>query len=992
MPALRVALLLALRRARNRPARWLLTALGIAAATAYGGAVLAEATVAGDGAARAVLRAAAPSERVVRITTSNVVTPSVEQAARSSLRRLGLPTQTEVVLLNPVRMGSAIVRPAAIKPLSRWATPELRAPCQEHTCPMLALGTSRLAKLRIPGLRIPVVNGAQLSSAAPLGFAPDAAIQSGQAPVLLTGDPTGLEHASALGGIYRTHSWFSVLPAGALHAWQLARFQSQLQQAQSDLQLTAGGLSLSAPFSALAAARAQADAAPSRLLLAGGGAIAVLALFLALAAGVLRQDQQAELERLRAAGAVSTTLLSFVVSEAALACAVGVLTGGALALGIAALLAAGAGLPTGAVLAHSLITFTGLAALALGWLGATALVTLLLTARHAGLADAAALAAVAALALALAGGGGGDSLTILLAPLACLAGGVLVARGGASLLRAGERVARSGPPLTRLAFVGLARSPLAPSLAIAFLAVSTAVGGFALAYRATLVRSAADQAADRVPLDALVAAGPDFTTPLQLAPLARWRSLSGGAAFPVRRTDASYVAGGGSVTVPALGVPAAALPRLHGWRSSDGPASLTQISQKLIPPGPARGPGPVLPASTRELDLRIRAPGLGLDLVADLRAPNGNVSQFPLAARGAGWLRALLRPGHWELEAVELREPAGLEVTAGHQNGENPAAATQSSTTVLLTGLTARDQRGHAVLAIPVGGWRAVGDASALRSRAAGAELRFATTGAPGLIRPLQPVDTRPIPVLVDPQTAAAADARGRLELTVDGAPVRARIAAVLRRFPTVPPGTAGFIVADEAELAAALDAWLPGQGRPDELWLSSTRPQALRTALLAAPFQRLTSTLRVDLERGLRSAGVARAVQGALLTAAALSALLALIGLLVSLLGSTDRRRVVDDLVAQGVGPRALRRELALRSLFTGVAGTVAGFAIALALTRLVVGAVRSAAQVADPVPPVVTITPWAQLVLWCLIMLGATLLAAALGILGAAREGRRR
>jgi hypothetical protein len=992
MPALRVALLLALRRARNRPARWLLTALGIAAATAYGGGVLAEATVAGDGAARAGLRALAPSERVVRITTSNVVSASVEQAARSGLRRLGLPTQTEVVLLNPVRMGSAIVRPAAIAPLSRWTRPELRAPCLEHACPVLALGTARLGNLRIPGLRMPVVGRAQLSSAAPLGFVPGSAVQTGQPPVLLSSDPAGLEHAPALSSIYRTHSWFSVLSVDALHSWQLARLQARLQQAQSDLPLSAGGLSLSAPFSALAAARAQADAAPSRLLLAGGGAIAVLALFLTLAAGVLRQDQQAELERLRAAGAPASTSLSFVIFEAALACGVGVLAGGVLALGIAVLLAAGAGLPAGAVLAHSLFTFTGLAALALCWVGATALVTLLLTLRHPGLADAAALASVAALALAL-GGSGSDSLTILLAPLACLAGGVLVARAGASVLRAGERAARAGPALTRLAFVGLARSPLAPSLAIAFLAVSTAVGGFALAYRATLARSAADQAADRVPLDALVAAGADFTTPLQLAPLARWRSLSAGAAFPVRRTDATYAAGAGSVTVPALGVPAAALPGLHGWRSSDAPASLTRISQQLIPPGPARGPGPALPSSTRELDLRIRAPGLGLGVVADLRTPAGNLSQLRLGSTGThGWLRAPVRRGRWELEALELREPAGLELTAGHQNGENPASATQSSTSVTISGVTARDRRGRTALVIPLARWRAVGAATGLRSRPAGAELRFATTGAPGLIRPPQPVDTRPIPVLVDRQTATAADARGRLPLTVDGVPVPARIVAVLQRFPTVARGAAGFVVADEAELAGALDAWLPGQGRPDELWLASSRPRALRTALLAAPFQRLTTTLRADLERGLRGAGVARAVQGTLLAAAALSALLALIGLAVSLLASTDRRRVVDDLVGQGVGPRALRRELGLRSLFTGVAGCIAGFAIAIALTRLAVGAVRSAAQVADPIPPVVTVTPWAQLALWCLIMLGAALLAAALGVAGSARQGWRR
>ena len=72
---------------------------------------------------------------------------------------------------------------------------------------------------------------------------------------------------------------------------------------------------------------------------------------------------------------------------------------------------------------------------------------------------------------------------------------------------------------TRLAFVGLARAPTGPSLAIAFIAVSTGLGGFALAYRATLLRSTADQAAARVPLDATVTAGVDFTPPLALAPI-----------------------------------------------------------------------------------------------------------------------------------------------------------------------------------------------------------------------------------------------------------------------------------------------------------------------------------------------------------------------------------------------------------------------------------------------------------------------------------------
>ena len=120
-------------------------------------------------------------------------------------------------------------------------------------------------------------------------------------------------------------------------------------------------------------------------------------------------------------------------------------------------------------------------------------------------------------------------------------------------------MARGGPVLTRLALVNLARSPGMPALAIAFVAVAVGLGGFALAYRSTLIRSAADQAADQVPLDALVSPGPDFSTPLELAPLQRWQALASGAVLPVRRTDANYTSGGGTVTFPALGVPAAGL-------------------------------------------------------------------------------------------------------------------------------------------------------------------------------------------------------------------------------------------------------------------------------------------------------------------------------------------------------------------------------------------------------------------------------------------------
>ncbi len=215
------------------------------------------------------------------------------------------------------------------------------------------------------------------------------------------------------------------------------------------------------------------------------------------------------------------------------------------------------------------------------------------------LIDALALAAAAALAAALIEGTGtANALTLLLAPLCCLAVGVLTFRGAGVVLRGAERVARGGPVLPRLALINLARSPGTAALAIAFIAVTTGLGGFALAYRSTLIRSASDQAAEQVPLDALVSAGPTFTTPLELASLTKWQALAGGAVLPVRRTDANYASGGQTVTVPAIGLPAGGLTLIHGWRAQRrlGPAGPARRAARAVRPGPDAGTGAPAPA------------------------------------------------------------------------------------------------------------------------------------------------------------------------------------------------------------------------------------------------------------------------------------------------------------------------------------------------------------------------------------------------------------
>ena len=633
-----------------------------------------------------------------------------------------------------------------------------------------------------------------------------------------------------------------------------------------------------------------------------------------------------------------------------------------------------AGTSAGTVLAHSLITPGWIAVLAGSWTGSTVLLAGSAAVRGGQLADALAVAAVAAIALALAVNhdpAGRDPLTVLLAPLCALAGGVLVFRLASGVLRSAERAARRGPVMVRLAFVGLARAPSAPALAAAFLAVSVGLGGFALSYRATLLRGAADEAADRVPLDGLIAPGPDFTHPLDVATLAQWRGAAGGTVWPVRRTEASYVAGGSSVTVPALGIPAAALPAIHGWRASDGPVPLTTLAHRLVSTGPLRTPGPSVPASLRLLSVAVISPTLTLDLTAVLRSPGGAVQRVALGRSGPRptTLRAHLPPGRWELAGFELREGTGLEATNGHQNAENAAASTQFTATVRLGPVDVAGAR--------LGGWHGVGAITRVRSEGdTDAVIRFATTSVSGFLRPTQPSDVRPIPVLVGPGVPVGQ----RLALTVDGQPVRARTVGVVHRFPTI-GGVGGFVVADEATLAAALDAQNPGEGTSDELWQLGGRRRT--------PFPGLSYSWRSDVERGLRGAPVARAILGTMIAAAVLAGALALAGLLIALLGSVRDRRIELDLVAQGLSPREVRAELRLRIMLASTLGVLAGVAIAVVLTVLALAAVRAGLGAGTPRPPLVTAAPWSEL---AALGVAALVVCGLASVIGAASSGAAR
>ena len=939
-------------------------------AVAFAGAVAAKCVIVGDQAARSVIAHSSPLDRTVRVTWQGPLTPAAVAAARGVLGARELGPVTQVLALAPVRLSGVILQTAAIVPVDRWLSPRAArglGACRVWDCPMILVGGGRVpTRLTTLGVRIRVVTKAELVSAVPLGFSAEL---EARAPVLVTDDINGLDHLSGLSGSYRTHEWVAPLRAAGLHSWTVSAVEARLRAAQAALTAAQSQVELTAPFALLDEARWQASGAPTRLLLVGGGVFVSLLLFVLLAAVGLREEQQAEIDRLRVSGARLVHTVTFLALEAAWICALALAAGFAIAVAVAVILASGGGEPIGAVLSHSLLSADALLVAMSGWLIATTVIAVAPLVRNRRILDALAVVAVTALVVGLVlGSRSAHPWTGLLVPLCSLAGGIVLFRASGLLLAAFEHVARrAGASVAgRLALVSLARAGGRAAGAIAFMAVSTALAGFALSFRVTLIRGAADQAADRVPLDALIAPGRSFTRPTDLEPLSRWRALSEGAVFPVRRTEGTYLSGRAAVTVPMLGVPSPAVGLVRGWRASDGSAPPAVLARRLRPAGPGRSPGPLLPATARWLRVHAHSPKLDLTVTADLRDDEGRVRMLPLGTTlpGRDLLHAKLPSGRWEVQALELDESAGLAATNGHQEAENPAPNTQFSAPLSLGPIVAEDARHQVVMDTPIKTWVGVGAASSGLSRGAGAAgLVFQTSGFSGVVRPVQPSDHRALPILADPGTAAPAGPGGRIGLTVDDLPVVARIVGELRRFPTVGPGTGGVIVADQQALSNALDAQLPGQGRADEIWISSSRLGRLRLALRQAALAQLRPAFRSDIEHALLSQPLAAGVLGTLLAAGALAAALAVVGMLLVLSGPFRDRRIEADLEAQGIGPSAQRRELRLRLAFAAILGVWPGLSIAVLLDRLAASTV-GATETGTPYPRLVTVVPWLTLV----------------------------
>jgi hypothetical protein len=430
--------------------------------------------------------------------------------------------------------------------------------------------------------------------------------------------------------------------------------------------------------------------------------------------------------------------------------------------------------------------------------------------------------------------------------------------------------------------------------------------------------------------------------------------LPGVTVHPVLRAVAGVrVNATESITAQVVGVDPDALPRVRSWSRVAGEINAAEAARRLTVPAPAEPPGIALPADVRRLVFPVSGDAVPIELVAWLRSPDGRDIGLSLRAEDGRLVAdlpeaALARAtgldggGALRLFAFTLAEESGYATRHQHRIGEG-------NTDVSVVA-------GHLVLGPPEGvpsaswaGWnspnaRVTADGSRLT-------VTYALTGARIVVRVGAGGD--PLPVLTDPVTATQASG-GLLQLVINGnEPVTARVVGVLPRFPTAGER---FVVADNAALGTALDIQEPGTGAVSELWLwaPDDRAGALREALAAAPYDRLTVDLRRTRRAQLEADPIGRGATG-LLTASALLALVAAVLALV-LLVIADRRDDSQELYtweSDGMPPPTLRRALFARAAAVVAVAVPGGLLVGLALSRVTNGLVLLTAVGTTPVPP---------------------------------------
>ncbi|WP_375431679.1 hypothetical protein [uncultured Friedmanniella sp.] len=937
---MRVEIALAAAELRHRPAVWLLLALGTCLA---GLLPVYAAGLAGD-ASRAATTAAVdslpvPQRAVLAITTRVVAGPELEAADRqvqASYAAIGVTQPARSLTFRPLSLAGQDVALAALSPLAtsvRLTSGRLPARCPATSCEVLAItpgtaGTAAAATVDPAAARqlgVVVTGTAVLTDSRLTGLG----LAEPGLPLLLGADPGQLAGLTSLELFGRNTAWFAQLDGArtaALGPSQVGRVLDGLPEAVGD----AGPLSVSWPEAEVRAAAARADQASTRLRALGRGAGLLTLIFCVVAAAALRPRTQHLARLLTRRGARTSQVLLVLVLQAATVVVTGLVVGaGATVLWWgarpegetpweAALKAATASVPTLLALAVAAVLLTVLvtrwpsdaAPLATWFLGGA-------------LAVAVGLPVLVLTSGTSATDGGLPAQLVLSLVLATGLLTALVWRPLAGLTR--PRVQRRRTPVDpgadgqaaavrRVAVLGARRRPLLPLTAAGLLAATSCFGVFTAGYRQSLHTSAGDQAAAAVPLDVSVRGTGAVPAPQDAVDVPALLALSPQVAVhPLVTAPVTVFAGTEhAVTLPLTGIDLDALPAVNRFAATTGAGvSATDLAARLTPAAAAPAAPPVLPSDGRRVTFTVLGVNADITVALWTSRPDGREERVVLRRSGSQLIGVLPAGSDRQVRALEVAESDVHLVRRQHGVGEG-------TTDRALAGGTLRFTR-VAVDGTPLDwSWSAWGsDTATLHRTADRLDVDYRLNGTRVVLDPayVPRAALRPVPVAVDPVTAATAGPTGRLSLSVRDQPVPAQVVAVLPRL----PGVSGpFVLAARDQVAQLLDRSAPGTAVVSQLWVTvpATSLPAVRNALEPAVAAGVDVAYRTDLAAAIAADPVSSRTTGFLTVVGVGTLLLTLVALLTAV--RADQERVAADQLAlelDGVRPARLRTVLRLRA-----------------------------------------------------------------------------
>jgi hypothetical protein len=913
---------------------------------------------------------------------------ALDRRAVAALGSVGLVPSGRTLVYRDTYIAGRLVRFAAVDGLAKWFVLRRgRFPrtCRPARCEAVVLGSGPVPNVR----GVSVVGAVEPRPGTParrlLGTA------TGRVSPLVADGVSAANRLPAFESTFRSYTWTAPLTSARPTAWTLEELQLGLTRARTRLQAASPRFDLRASLDSLDDVARDARVAYRRLLLVGSECAVLFLVFAVVAASSLRAGASSARRRLRRFGARRWQTDLLAGAEATVIVVPAAVLGWAVGAVVASLLAAATDTPLWPLLERTVLSASGVVIAAL--LAALAVLILFATmraqpvsvrGRRLSIVDVAAGGALLAVVVALAVGetdaetlarDRGTGIVLLLVPgLLIVAVAIFAARATGPLFRLAERLAPRTRPALRLALLSAARNPGTQLITVGFLVVSVGLAVFAATYRSTLVEGQRAEAAFAVPLDYTVRRAGLRRTPEERSIGAAYALRKG---VPVVRRAGEAPSLNLTETVDVLGLPSDALVRLR-WRSDFSETTPEELADRIAPQRPLHPVGPRLPADAEVLSLPVTVRGDRFTVAANLRSERGTYLVLALgeAQRGRNRLRARLpraaRGG--TVVGLTLEMPPAEAVGGAHASGEGTAPEVFSVGALTLGQPSVSTREGTRQVPVDYRRWVAATESSpGLSGVRETLSIRYLLSRERVFrLRPRQPTDGRPIPVVACDSLADRVGTGGVLPISVGPAVFQAEIVA---RAALIPSLRCPFVVGDLGALETAVTASSPGAAVADEAWIAG--PPGLASSLERAGAIPVTVSSRRAVEAELRNDPLARGTVAVLAAGSLVALLVAVLALL--LVVSVELRDEAGDfldLESQGLEPASLRRQLLLRTGSLAAFGILGGLLAGALLMMVVTDLVAVGAGRATPVPPLRPYVAWPELAL------GLLGFAAALGV----------